>query len=50
VEWSEVAETESMPSFVGRNIELAGGGKGKIWKGFLKANFELRPNPDCLIQ
>jgi hypothetical protein len=35
-----------MPSFAGRNIELAGGGKGKIWKGFLKLNFELRPKPE----
>lgn len=37
-------ETDLMPRLVGGNTELDGG-KLKSWKGFLKPNFGLGPNP-----
>ena len=40
-------ETDLMPRLVGGNTELDGG-KLKSWKGFLKPNFGLGPNPSEL--
>ncbi len=42
------AETEIIPSWGWGNTEL-GGSKSKKWKGFLKPNFELGPNPSIHV-